>query len=86
MVIKTIFGNGDLAGSTRSTTRRNIIKNLQIASIREGFYAQRESYRWGMMYEIKGTERHIMNTFGKLPNGETLTGAIALQHILQEQL
>lgn len=72
MVIQTQFGNEYKADKTR--TYRDVKQNVNLAQYVEGFYAQRESYRWGVLVQLKGKDRIILRTFGKWPNGETVNG------------
>lgn len=74
MVIQMIFGNGgrdDTPAKVR--TYRGVIANKNLAQYVEGFYAQRESYRYGRLIQLKGKERITLRTFGKYENGETVT-------------
>jgi len=54
-------------------TYRNVIENVNFAQYVEGFYAQRESNQWGVLIQLKGKERILRRSFGKLDNGETVT-------------
>lgn len=81
MTIKMIFGNEGLDHPSYSRIYRNVVKNTSLAQYTEGFYAQRENYRWGALIQLKGKQRIILRTFGKLPNGETLTGEIAKHYV-----
>lgn len=73
MTIQTQFGDGTKDELIYSTIYRNVIKNVNLMSYIEGFYAQREQYRWGKLYQLKGKEKILLRTFGKYPNGETVT-------------
>lgn len=35
-----------------------------------GFYANQPFYIWGKLIKIKGKERSVMHTFGKVPENE----------------
>lgn len=70
MVIQMQFGNGWEPEKTR--TYRDVIQNVNLDNYIQGFYANRESWRWGRLYQLKGKQRITLRTFGKLPNGETL--------------
>ena len=71
MVIQMQFGNGENPEKTRNY--REVIKNVNLDSFIEGFYAHRESWKWGRLIQVKGKERITLRTFGKYPNGETVT-------------
>ena len=61
MIIQTTVYDG----SKRTTrTWRNIYKGVNLAELREGFYAQEEHNQWGLMVQLKGTERIILGRFG----------------------
>lgn len=62
MVVQTRIHDG-----TRVNTRtyRNIVKNINLAQFREGFYAQEEHSRWGVMTQLKGKERIVLARFGE---------------------
>lgn len=71
MTIQTIFGNE--LEPIKVNTYREVIRNVNFQKYVEGFYAQRDSYRWGKIVQLKGKERITLRTFGKWPNGETVT-------------
>lgn len=73
MTIQTIFGNGTEDEPTTSRIYRNVVKNVNLDSYIQGFFAQRDTYRWGKLIQLKGKERITLRTFGKYPNGETVT-------------
>jgi len=54
-------------------TYRDVIEGVNFAQFVEGFYAQRESNQWGVLIQLKGKERILRRSFGKLENGETVT-------------
>lgn len=49
---------------------RNIYKGVNLAEAREGFYALRNIYRWGVMVQLKGKQRILMGDFGLVPEEE----------------
>lgn len=58
-------------GTKRITrTYRNIYKGVNLAELREGFYAQEEHSVWGVMIQLKGKERIILARFGEAQEGE----------------
>ena len=65
------FGNEEEPAKTR--TYRDVVKNVNLDNYIQGFYAHRESWRWGRLIQLKGTQRITLRTFGKYPNGETVT-------------
>lgn len=71
MVIQMQFGNDTEPEKTR--TYRDVVKNVNLDNYIQGFYAHRESWRWGRLIQLKGNERITLRTFGKYPNGETVT-------------
>lgn len=62
MVVQTKVHDGI---SVKTRTYRNIIKNLNLAELREGFYAQEEHSRWGVMIQLKGQHRIVLARFGE---------------------
>lgn len=62
MTIQTRIHDG-IAVHTR--TYRDIIVGINFAQHREGFYAQEEHSRWGVMTQLKGDERIVMARFGE---------------------
>lgn len=54
-------------------TYRNVIENVNFAQYVESFYAQRDSNKWGVLIQLKGKERILRRSFGKLESGETVT-------------
>lgn len=73
MTIQTIFGDGTDSDLTHNHIYRNVIKNVNLDSYIQGFFAQRDSHRWGKLVQLKGKEKIVLRTFGKYPNGETVT-------------
>lgn len=66
MTVQTTVFDGN-----RKTTRtyRNIYKGVNLAELREGFFAQEEHCKWGLMIQLKGSDRIILARFGE--NQET---------------
>jgi hypothetical protein len=62
MTIQTIVFDG-IKRTTR--TYRNVYKGVNLAELREGFYAQEQSNKWGVMTQLKGKERIILARFGE---------------------
>lgn len=62
MTVQTIVFNG-IERQTR--TYRNIYKGVNLAELREGFYAQEEHCQWGIMVQLKGTDRIVLARFGR---------------------
>lgn len=76
MVIQMIFGDGDRDdpdAKVKTRTYRDVVANVTLQQYIEGFYAHRESFRWGKLVQLKGKDRKVLRTFGKYPNGETVT-------------
>lgn len=73
MTIQTIFGNDDEPGEVKSQIYRQVIKNVNLDKYIQGFFAQRDTYRWGKLIQLKGKDRIVLRTFGKYSNGETVT-------------
>lgn len=65
MTIQTILDDGT---GTRTTTYRNVFKSVNLAQYREGFEAQAEHCKWGVLYQLKGKERILLARFGRQPN------------------
>ncbi len=70
MTVQTKMFDGS---RVNTRTYRDIIENVNFAQLVEGFYAQRESNQWGVLIQLKGKERILRRSFGKLDNGETVT-------------
>jgi hypothetical protein len=52
-------------GNKRITrTYRNIYRGVNLAEIREGFFRQEDYCKWGVMIQLKGTERLVLGRFG----------------------
>ena len=62
-------------------TYRDVIENVNFAQFVEGFYAQRESNQWGVLIQLKGKERILRRSFGKLDNGETVTHLAMIDNV-----
>lgn len=67
MTVQTTIFDG-LKRTTR--TYRNIYKGVNLAEIREGFYAQENWNKWGTMIQLKGKERILLARFGEAQEGE----------------
>lgn len=81
MVVLQLLNNGQ---EDRKYVYRNVIRQRGLAQIVESFYQHREGHRYGILIELKGKERKVLHTFGKFPNGETVTGALALKYLYEE--
>lgn len=62
MVIQTRVNDGV---ATKTCIYRGVIKGINLAQFREGFYAQEEHSRWGIMIQFKGKERIVLARFGE---------------------
>lgn len=62
MTVQTKINDGI---STRTRTYRNIYKGKNLAEFREGFFAQEEHCRWGIMVQLKGHQRILLHRFGE---------------------
>lgn len=49
-------------------TYRNVIEGVNLAQHVEGFYAQRDSNKWGVLIQLKGKERILRRSFGNIEN------------------
>jgi len=78
MTIQTKMFDGQ---RVNTRTYRNVIENVDLAQYIEGFYAQRESNQWGVLIQLKGKERILRRSFGKLANGETVTNLSMIEGI-----
>lgn len=67
MVIQTKIDTG-LGIKTR--TYRNVIKGVNLAEFREGFFAQEEHARSGVMIQLKGKKRIVLARFGEEQEGD----------------
>lgn len=65
MVIQMQFGIGD--DIVKKRTYRDVIKGVNFAQYCEGFFANRTSYQWGKLIQLKGDERTVLRKFGKVP-------------------
>lgn len=63
MVIQTKIHDGI---SIRTRTYRNIIKNVNLVEFKENFLSQRSYCKWGEMIQLKGNDRIILASFGKI--------------------
>lgn len=79
MVIQTKMFDGR---RVNTRTYRDIIENVNFAQIVEGFYAQRDSNQWGVLIQLKGKERILRRSFGKLESGDTVTHLSMIENIL----
>jgi hypothetical protein len=61
MVIKTEYGNEE-GVVLKSQITRGLVKT-RLATFTEGFYYQREQYRWGKMYSLRGKEQKLIRQF-----------------------
>lgn len=82
MTVQTLIHDGV---SIKTRTWRKVYQTKGLAEVREGFYGQREHSRFGILVQLKGKERIILNTFGKLENGETVTSGIAKRIVLTRE-
>lgn len=62
MVIQTRIHDGI---SVKTRTYRDVVKSVNLAQFREGFYAQEQSCKWGMMWQLKGSLRILLARFGE---------------------
>lgn len=67
MTVQTVVFNG-IRRETR--TYRNIYKGVNLAELREGFFAQEEHCMWGVMTQLKGKERIVLARFGEAQEGD----------------
>jgi hypothetical protein len=56
--------------SRKTRTYRKIYKGVNLAQLREGFFAQEEHCQWGLMVQLKGTDRIVLGRFGVQDEGE----------------
>jgi len=63
MVIQTRIHDGL---GVRTRTYRDIVKGVNLAQLREGFYAQEMSCKWGEMVQLKGKQRIVIGQFGRV--------------------
>ena len=58
-------------GNKRITrTYRSIYKGVNLAELREGFYAQENWNKWGTMIQLKGKDRILLGRFGEMQENE----------------
>lgn len=70
MTIQTKMFDG---ARVNTRTYRKVIRGVNFAQYVEGFFAQRESNKWGVLIQLKGKERILLRSFGKLDSGDTVT-------------
>ena len=70
MTIQTIFYNGE---KRVTNIYRKVYANKNLDRYIQGFFAQREQYKWGVLVQLKGKEKIMMRSFGKLASGMTVT-------------
>lgn len=51
-------------GQRKTRTYRNIYRGVNLAQLREGFYAQEEHCKWGHMVQLRGKDRIVLGRFG----------------------
>jgi len=61
MTIQTHLNDGH---KTTSKVIRQVYTYSDLNKIYEGFYAQRDLHKWGVIEELKGKERTTLRTFG----------------------
>ena len=61
MTIQTIVFDGN---KRITRTYRNVIRGVNLAEYREGFFAQESYMKWGVMVQLKGKERLVLGRFG----------------------
>jgi len=61
MVIQTRIHDGI---SVKTRTYRNVTRGVNFAQFREGFLAQRAYSKFGVMVQLKGTQRIALAAFG----------------------
>lgn len=61
----TIQTKIDTGLGIKTQTYRNIYKGKNLAEFREGFFAQEEHSRSGVMIQLKGKERIVLARFGE---------------------
>lgn len=52
------------AEKTKSYIYRKVYKGKNLAQYVEGFYAQHDNFRWGVMAQLKGKEIIRLHEFG----------------------
>jgi len=63
MVIQTRIHNGI---NINTRTHRNIVRGVNLAQFREGFFVQEPYSKWGEMVQLKGNERIVIARFGRV--------------------
>lgn len=63
MVIQTRIHDGI---SVKTRVYRKVIKGVNLAQYREGFYAQALFCKWGEMIQLKGKQRIKLARFGRV--------------------
>ncbi len=71
--------------SVKTRTYRKVIKGMHLAQYVEGFYMQRDFNKWGVLIQLKGKERILLRSFGKLESGETVTHLGMIENIERKQ-
>lgn len=61
MTVQTTVHDGI---SKKTRTYREIFRGVNLAQIREGFFAQEEHCKWGVMVQLKGKQRLVLGRFG----------------------
>lgn len=61
MTIQTTVFDG-IKRTTR--TYRNIYRGVNLAELRVGFFALESYCKWGVMVQLKGTDRIVLGRFG----------------------
>ena len=78
MTIQTKMFDG---ARVNTRTYRNVIENVNFTQYVNGFYAQRDSNKWGVLIQLKGKERILRRSFGKLDSGDTITHLSMIENI-----
>lgn len=55
------------AGRIKTYTYRKVYRGVNLAQYRESFLANRDSYKSGVLVQLKGKDRILLNSFGLLP-------------------
>jgi len=50
----------------KTRTYRDVVRGVNLAQYREGFYAQEAYSKWGEMVQLKGNERIVLARFGRV--------------------
>lgn len=70
MTIQTIFCDGN---KIYKKIYRKVYAGKNFAQYVEGFFGQRDTYKWGALIQLKGKERIMLRSFGKNGSGDTIT-------------